>query len=430
MLLPRGGPRLCTPLCSRPLSWGSRRPSPRRTSSSPRRSRTRPRAGRRAKARYDYRAFIDAFGSVNYNRPRRHGGANIAHGNDWSTGFGLVWAGLDVSGDYGPVGGTLGVRLGPVTELYNGADTSYGLQYLKQAYATLRPIPRSDRLAIDFGKMDTLYGAEVADSQDNLNYTRGALVWIEQPFFHTGLRIRYQALRWLEVAALAVNGWNNTLDNNRGKTFGIQETITALDGDLTVALGYLTGPEGDDVVSVACPMDTIYDGAVGCAPAQGSAASATDVAFEGVNRNWRHFADLVIRYRPHRRLLLLVNADFTHDRLPVDPSSGATTPGMMYGVMAAAGFSFTERWSAAARGEMVDDVYNTWTRALSSDAGIDRLRLITGTVTLRYQPVPQLAVMLDNRVDSANHPIFDRRGATDAANVQVTSTLGVIVMTR
>ena len=383
--------------------------------------------------RGEYRLFVDAFASANYNRPLRQGGANVAHGNDWSSGFGLVWAGGDLSGDAGPVGGTLSLRLGPVASLYNGSDNRYGLQYLKQAYATVRPIPGSDRLSLDLGKMDTLYGAEVAESQDNLNYTRGVLVWIEQPFFHTGLRLRYRALPWLEVAALAVNGWNNTLDNNHGKTFGVQETVTALGGDLSVSLGYLTGPENDEVATIDCADDEAYDGAAGCTPSPGTLGASTQIAVAGVNRNWRHFVDLVIRYSPHRRVSLVVNADFTHDRLITDPLTGANQRAMMYGVMAIAAVSFTDRWSAAIRGEIVDDVYNTWTAGLTeatASGTIDRLRLATGTLTLRYQPIENLAVMLDNRLDAANQPIFDRRGAADVARTQVTTTLGVIVMSR
>ena len=39
---------------------------------------------------------------------------------------------------------------------------------------------------LDLGKFDTPYGAEVAESHLNMNYTRG-LLYASQPVFHTSI---------------------------------------------------------------------------------------------------------------------------------------------------------------------------------------------------------------------------------------------------
>ena len=43
------------------------------------------------------------------------------------------------------------------------------------------PGGKGSPITLDFGKFDTIYGAEVAESQDNINYTRGVLYWFGQP---------------------------------------------------------------------------------------------------------------------------------------------------------------------------------------------------------------------------------------------------------
>ena len=76
-------------------------------------------------------------------------------------------------------------------------------------------------MSFDFGKFDTIYGAEVAESQDNLNYTRGVVYWFTQPLFHTGLRVNAELTDELMLRGLLVNGSNNTIDNNVGKNLGL-----------------------------------------------------------------------------------------------------------------------------------------------------------------------------------------------------------------
>ncbi|MBV9949603.1 MAG: outer membrane beta-barrel protein, partial [Myxococcales bacterium] len=129
-------------------------------------------------------AFVDAYGSINYNFPKPQGpiapfsavGGNAFHALDTAEGFSVNWAGVNVSYAADPIGFTASLRVGPGAIAYHAgtSDGAQGLQFVKQAYATWKV---ADKLTLDFGKWDQPYGSEVADSQLNMNYTRTLLWW-------------------------------------------------------------------------------------------------------------------------------------------------------------------------------------------------------------------------------------------------------------
>lgn len=163
----------------------------------------------------ELRAFVDAYGSVNWGFPKPQKGPNeVTRAYDTTNGFALSWIGVDASYAPDPVGGTISLRLGPTADTYAGADADHDLENVKQAFASWKPGGADSPVTLDFGKFDTIYGAEVAESQDNLNYTRGVVYWLGQPLFHTGLRGTFELMPELSVKTLVVNGWNNSLDNN------------------------------------------------------------------------------------------------------------------------------------------------------------------------------------------------------------------------
>src|SRR5690606_1300767 len=85
----------------------------------------------------------------------------------------------------------------------------------------------------------TIFGAEVAESWQNLNYTRGALYYALQPFWHTGLRASYQASEMVAVNAMVVNGTNQAFvpDNNQ-PALAIQVALTPIE-ELSLSAGYM-----------------------------------------------------------------------------------------------------------------------------------------------------------------------------------------------
>src|SRR5258708_34294491 len=88
-----------------------------------------------------------------------------------------------------------------------------------------------------------------------MNYTRG-LLFASQPLFHTGLRASVAVSDAFDFKLLAVNGWNNTIDNNVGKSFGGQANFHLKHPDdaelLSVSLGSLIEPEHDDTSPIHC----------------------------------------------------------------------------------------------------------------------------------------------------------------------------------
>ena len=56
------------------------------------------------------------------------------------------------------------------------------------------------------------------ETKDNWNYSRGLLFTYAIPFYHFGLRAKYAFNDKFALTGYLVNGWNNIVDNNTGKT--------------------------------------------------------------------------------------------------------------------------------------------------------------------------------------------------------------------
>ena len=80
---------------------------------------------------------------------------------------------------------------------------------MKEAYLEyMAPIGKG--LQINVGKFVTPAGAEVIETKDNWNYTRGILFAWAIPYFHTGLSAKYAFNRKFALTGYLVNGWNNS----------------------------------------------------------------------------------------------------------------------------------------------------------------------------------------------------------------------------
>lgn len=295
-------------------------------------------------------------------------------------GFSLSFLGSDITYDTDKWGATTSVRFGPSVPIFFGAgDDPYNDSGLAaailQAFATLKPM---EGLSIDMGQFGTIYGAEVAESWLNLNYTRGALYYAYQPFWHTGARINYTVSDELSLKVLLVNGVNNTIDpSDLGlPSVGVQASYTA--GPLGVTLGYLGNLDR--------PASETFD----------------------------HFVDLVASLGLGD-LTLLLNFDLGMD----DPGGG----GDMYtfwGGSLAARYGITEDFGIALRGEYLADKDAMFLEAKG---------VMTGTLTFDWHPLGgnNLIVRLDNRFEKATEGdiYFDRDGA--ATDTWFQSVLGVVV---
>lgn len=360
-------------------------------------------------------AFVDGYLSVNPAGPKPQGGVNRFHPYNANNGFGVAWAGIDLALKPDPVGGAVNLRFGPSVPNLALGDFGVpgGIGNLQQAFVSWKPDGKDGKLTLILGKFDTIYGAEVAASQNNMNYTRGALYNLAQPFFHTGLRADWAVSDLVGLKFLAVNGWNNTIDNNQGKSFGTQLALTPSPA-VTFALGYLGGPEASDTQVVANP-----DG------------STSVQHFPNANARWRHMVDVVADLKPTDSLRFLLNGTVVTDDIEDAAVPGTRKNVGWYGASAMARYAFTDVYAASVRGEYIHDNNNQILLlaptefATSNTQSVD---LITGTLTLEAAPSKYLLFRLDSRLDKASEKAF-KQGIGDPSETQVTFTLGAVAKT-
>jgi hypothetical protein len=312
------------------------------------------------------------------------------------------------------VGGTISLRFGPMATALGGKDTEVSLHYLKQAVISYKPVPR---LQLDFGKFDTIYGYELAEAQHNFNYTRGLVFWNLQPAFHAGFKASWAITGDWTLTGLVANGWDNTVDFNSGKSGGVQVAWIPTEG-FNIALGYLFGPEQEDVTSVTCTPGTRYDSTTGqCEISTGAPGETVNVEVEGANSRFRHMVDLFLGYQPTSWFSLALNADFVAEATQDD--NGQDTTQFAYGVMLAAQFRFLKYFAAALRGEYMGDP-DGWA------SGRPDLDAFSATVTLEGRASKYLLARLESRIDFANQSLF-RKDLSDWNNIQAVIILGVIL---
>jgi hypothetical protein len=270
-------------------------------------------------------------------------------------GFGLNFAGGDVSYTGEKFGVVLGLRFGTASPQLTP------LPYVKQAYASWYP---SEKLFLDVGWFDTIYGAEVADEWENANYTRGYLYFLRQPFNHMGARFGING-DTVGFTGMLTNGGvlgGTTVDYKEVPTAGWQ--VSFAPGD---AFGlYVGGQHGAN-------------------------------GFNG-NRDWEHFFDVVMSVSAGDVFTMLLNTDFQID--PNAPQeTGGTDTSFLQGYSLAFIFGFTDHFNMGLRGEFLDGN----NKSSSPD------NLWTGTLTFRYLPVEYLVLSLEGRVEGSQGDIYYTR---------------------
>jgi hypothetical protein len=361
-------------------------------------------------------AFVDVYGNVDWNMPKPQYGIPL-RAYDQAQGFAVNWIGLNGSYTADPIGGTISLRFGPAAALYNvaavppagvaggvpgSADNSFGMQNVRQAYATVKP---ADKVTLDAGKFDQPFGSEVPDSQLNMEYTRSMLFNLNQPVFFTGLRLDYAPADAFDAKLILANGWNNTIDNNRSKTIAAQVMLKPAD-QLVLYVGYAGGPEQTDAVAI---------------PATGTTPAGTaDVA--DANSHWRHLVDFVADINPTKELRFLINGDYdTEDYGPAGTAS-------WYGANLAIRYIIADPFQATLRGEFFSDKHGTIVP--SASGGTNSTTIESGTLTLSYVIASHYMLMLDNRIDAADTAIFAKGPTETPSKTQFTTTLGVIASTK
>jgi len=227
-------------------------------------------------------------------------------------------------------------------------------------------------LRFDLGKMVTYHGAEVIEAKDNPNYSRSLLFNFAIPFTHTGLKASYTFTDAFAASLHIVNGWDNTTDNNRAKTYGLSLALTPAEV-FSASVNLMQGPEKDDN-----------------------------------NRDTRTLADIVATIKPSKKLALILNYDNGKEENGALPS--ATWSGMA-GIVK---YDLTDKYSVAVRGELFDDKDGVRTGT------IQKLKEVTATFDARMNG--GLIIRPEYRHDISDKQSFDN----GTKKTQDTIALGVM----
>ena len=290
-------------------------------------------------------------------------------------GFGLNFAGGDVMYTGEKFAVRLDLRFG------EGAGMLTPIAPVKQAYAAWMP---GEKINIDVGFFDTIFGAEVADEWNNANYTRGALYFLRQPFNHMGVRMGAELGEIVGFTAMVTNG---------GVYGG-----TPIDDNETPALGWQIGlsPDGHSSVRRRGLREGTRD--VGLFFGGNHAASGLNG-----NKDWVNFFDVVLAMG-FDWFHFVFNGDYYLDGNNTN-AAGEKASDFQYGHSLALIFDVADKWSIGARGEHLSG------NELFREGGPDFGGLATGTLTLRYMPVEYLVISLEGRGEWSTRDIYYSRSA-------------------
>src|SRR2546425_5034575 len=146
--------------------------------------------------------------------------------------------------------GKIGVSLfKPVGEAYLFAHLTTALQdgesstEIDNLLVSWTP-QRANRWTLAFGRFDAPIGFERDDEPLNLIATNSFNFAYARPAKLTGVQVHYTASSRLDVWAVAANGWDVTVDNNRGKTALARAQFISIPW-VTVGVTGMYGPEHD-----------------------------------------------------------------------------------------------------------------------------------------------------------------------------------------
>jgi len=331
--------------------------------------------------------FVDTYYGQNFNNPASRN--NMLRAFDLSTnqfGLNLVELVADKQPDANNsrTGYHIALGFGQAMNVVNGTDPG-GLgfgQYLKEAYFSyLAPVGKG--LQVDVGKFVTPHGAEVIETKDNWNYSRGLLFTYAIPFYHFGMRAKYTFNDKYAVTGYLVNGWNDVVDNNTGKTYGATFAWNP-NKKFGIAQNYMAGPEQTDI-----------------------------------NSNWRQLSDTVVTYSPTGRLSFMVNYDYARgDRIPT-----VLKPVYWTGAAGYVRYLLNATNALATRYEYYDDKYGVTTGGFLNPTP---QHLHEFTETYEHLLAHHILTRFEFRRDMSNQPSFLK--GTTPVMTQNTATAGFVFM--
>jgi len=265
--------------------------------------------------------FVDTYYSYNFNTPKTAcatvGGVaifNCLHNFDVahnSFSLNLAEPALEKKPTADSRGGfRIDLDYGATASLVAGFDPG-GSTYnnIQQAYVSYLAPAGKGSLQLDFGKFVTPAGFEVIETKDNWNYSRGLLFSLAIPYYHLGMRAAYSPSDKLTVTGFLFNGWNNSVDNNGGKSVGVSVTGKPT-GALTLIGNYIGGPE---MTGNNNDWRQLFDGIVTCTVSPMlSVALNYDIGKE-LSAKWQGVAAYA-KFQPNSWFAVIPRYEFFNDK--------------------------------------------------------------------------------------------------------------------
>lgn len=305
-----------------------------------------------------------------------------------------------------PLGFRLDVGFGPTAALVSNGDpineaftsrtvVPTAVQLIQQAYGSAH-FDVGGGLTLDVGKFVTPFGQEVIEARDNWAYSRSLLFTLAIPFYHLGLRLNYVFSDAFNATLLVVNGWDNIVDNNDGKSIGLSLAFHPIES-LQIYANYMFGPEQSDR---RADPGSDYDG--------------------DEDGDWRHTMDLVVLFSPTPMLSIGLNVDLGLESsidCAGDGTEGAAGlvqtcsdgdregDAMWFGGALSARLNPLDWMSIAIRGEWFRDADGFRTGTEQS--------VLEGTLTLEARYATNMVVRLEYRHDQSTEAVFSSGAEED-----------------
>ena len=334
----------------------------------------------------DFSGLIDGYYSGNFNNPASR--QNQLQNFDFNANqFSLGMAKISVAHAPDPIGFQVDLGFGKAFDWIHSTEPSGSNGYLRnieQAYVSIKPA-KAKGFEADFGQFVTSAGAEVIESMTNWNYSHSLLFAWAIPYYHFGLRTSMPLTKSFTGGVQVVNGWNDTEDNNTGKTFGFTGVYTK--PKYTLYGNYYVGPENVNT-----------------------------------NVGWRNLIDANLVLTPSPKLNAYINYDYGQNRNAVAPE-GSThfTAGSLsrwQGVAVAAHYQATAKSAITPRFEYFIDPQGFSTGTAQ--------KLNEFTVTYEYKMVEGLLARVEFRNDHSDKNFFDKDNNAASEKNQPGVTVGMI----
>src|ERR1700690_495597 len=234
---------------------------------------------------------------------------------------------------------------------------------LTEAYITyLAPVGKG--LKLQFGKFVTMHGAEVIEAKDDFNYSRSFLFNYAIPFTHTGISAGYTFSDQVNATLYLVNGWDNTDDNNRGKTGALSLSYTPIE-QIGLVFNLMSGPEKDN------------------------------------SSDNRFLFDWVGTFKPIKNTTVIINTDYATE----DHSAANGGTAKWYGIAGYVKYDFSDLCSTSVRAEYFNDKDGIRT-TVNGVSGIPQ-KLKEITITPEFRVAKSIIVRPEYRHDWSDQMSFD-----------------------